>query len=590
MLARFLGSLPRRIWRELRARGAAKCMANGARLQQSGDYAGACREYERVLESDPDNVDAHYLLGVNHARCKRHETALEHLLKAGSLKPDFVDVHIDLGNVHWLLRDSPAAEASYRKALSLAPNAALAHFNLAGLLRELGRRDQGLEHLRQAHLFAPDRVDVLWNLVSSLVEREHYTEAVEVAEAAARRIPGSYEIQRSLGFAYLKAYALTEAVACYDKALCMRADDAELHTRRAIALQDLGRLAEAFASYDRALEICPGFPLAKFHRAVAYLLAGDYARGWIDYETRLISEDRPRRRISYPRWDGAPLADRAILVHGEGGLGDEIMFASCLPEVIAAAKRCVIECAPKLEGIFRRSFPGATVYAASPDRSVPALVAAGGFDVEVAIGSLPLFLRRSRAEFSRHSGYLKADPERIEFWRNRLEKLGPGLKVGISWRGGTHITRKPLRSIELVHWMPILCSAGTRFISLQYPDAGSTLRELKLHHGVEVMHWQEAIDDYDETAALVCALDLVISVCTSVIHRGGALGRPVWVMAPYSPEWRYGIDGESMPWYPSVRVFRQPAYGQWNPMIITVADDLRRRIADLHGQPGAWRA
>jgi hypothetical protein len=202
------------------------------------------------------------------------------------------------------------------------------------------------------------------------------------------------------------------------------------------------------------------------------------------------------------------------------------------------------------------------------------------------MGSVPQYLRQTYADFPRHSGYLKADPERVQRWRERLAALGGGLKVGISWQGGAVKTRRAVRSLALAQWLPILRAAGARFVNLQYTDCSGEIAEFKAASGIELVDWPEVREDYEDTAALVSALDLVISVCTAVIHLGGALGKPVWVMAPYSPEWRYGIAGEEMPWYPSVRVFRQPRYGEWEPVIERVADELQRR-AGTPAQVGA---
>jgi hypothetical protein len=253
------------------------------------------------------------------------------------------------------------------------------------------------------------------------------------------------------------------------------------------------------------------------------------------------------------------------------------MFASCLSGVVEATGHCIIECEPRLLNLFRRSFPAATVFASTPDRSLPQEVAAREVDAVIPAGSIPRLQRKSVADFPGHRGYLRADPQRVDRWRERLAQLGPGLKVGISWRGGVRKTRRALRSIPLDRWLPILGAPGTRFVSLQYTaGADAEIAQLRAQSGNAIEHWAEAVDDYDETAALLAALDLTISVCTAVIHLGGALGRPVWVMAPYSPEWRYGFTGDTMPWYPSVKVFRQPAFGEWGPVTSSVAAELRR--------------
>jgi hypothetical protein len=307
------------------------------------------------------------------------------------------------------------------------------------------------------------------------------------------------------------------------------------------------------------------------------MLRGEFADGWRAYELRLLSEGRIPRKFPCPRWRGEPLEGKTILVHAEQGLGDEIMFASCVPDLLAAGARCVIDCHPKLGTLFARSFPQALVHTGLQDDDVAWLAAYPAPDYETPAGSLPLHLRAHPEAFPRHAGYLAADPEKVARWRERLAGLGAGLKVGISWRGGTPGTRAPLRSLTLPQLDPILQTGGTRFVSLQYGTQPAEVEAFQARLGARFVHWQEALDDYDETAALVCALDLVVSVCTAVVHLSGALGRPAWVMTPFSPEWRYGHAGETMIWYPSVRLFRQPGLGAWPPVIDAVAGALEQR-------------
>ncbi len=520
--------------RRARARGR---LARALALARAGEPVAAA-ELERVLALDPGNADA----------------------------------WLELGNVLYLQGDAGRAETCYRRALALAPEWPAARLNLGRVLRESGRNDEAIVHLRRAWAGEPGREGALRQLVGALLEADHLERALAVARAQAGRTPQDFEAQLLLGFVHAKRHEPLAALECYERARRIRPEDAEVYDLRASALLELGRLDEALADFDRALALRPDFPLARFHRALARLLVGDFARGWEDYELRRSSGDFAPHPASAPAWDGSALAGRTILVRREQGLGDEIMFASMLPEIVAAAGACILECEPRLRGLFARSFPRATVFAALPDRGLPPPIARLRADVEVAAGSLGRFLRRHRSDFPRHGGYLAADPARVAAWRERLAALGPGLKVGISWTGGLRRTRRALRSIPLAELAPVLEVPGVRFVSVQYTEgAADEAAAFAARHGVPIAHWPEAIADYDETAALVVALDLVLSVCTSVVHLAGALGRPAWVMVPVGPEWRYGFRDDAMVWYPSVRLFRQRAYRDWQPVIAEVA-------------------
>jgi tetratricopeptide (TPR) repeat protein len=549
-------------------------LQQGFRSQRVGDEADAEKLYRRALEIDPASVDAHYLLGVLLGQRGQLQEAAVLLQRAVAAKSDFADAHAALGNVYSLQQNKQAAAASYQEAIRLDPQNASAHSNLGLIYQSHNQHEAALRCFARAHELAPELSVALKNLTLEWIALEQFEHALSHLHELLRERPDAYEALTCLGFVLQKMHRPDAALGYYQRARAQNNSDAELLNNLGIVLQDLGRLDEAIECYDKAIALKPGFELALFHRSLAYLLRHDFARGWTDYDLRLLSIDQPRRPAVYPRWDGGDLSQRRILVYAEQGLGDEIMFSSCLPQVIAASCHSVVECSPKLERLFRRSFPVATVYATTAARDFPQLVSDAGVDLQIAMGSLPRYLRRAYADFPRHSGYLQADPERVQLWRERLAALGPGLKIGISWQGGTLKSRRPLRSLPLARWLPILRAPGVSFVNLQYTDSSQELAELKATTGIEVVDWREVRDDYEHTAALVAALDLVISVCTAVIHLAGALGRPVWVMAPYSPEWRYGIAGEKMPWYPSVLVFRQPRYGEWEPVIARVAHRL----------------
>lgn len=547
------------------------------RLQQEGDLSGALEACQDVLSRHPRHARAHFELGKMHGQSGDLDSAFYHLQQTVTLAPEFGDAHAALGNVYGLKGDKEAAEACYRAALKLNPDLPEAHYNLALFLKRPGCYAEALRHLEQVAALAPDFIDAAKERALCLIHLARYGEAEGLLGRELARYPDTAALHVCMGLVCHKTYRLTEALACYETAQRLGHIDAEFYMNFGAVLQDLGRIDEALGWYDRAIASQPDPRLRRmpiFQRALIRLLTGDFS-AWPDYEIRLEDEELPRRDRTFPCWTGEDLAGRTVLVRGEQGLGDEIMFASCLPEVISRAKHCVIECAPKLESMFRRSFPAATVYAAAAGHQPLVGAANPDVDCEVPIGSLPLYFRRQAADFPQHRGYLQADCARVNYWKQRLASLGPGIKVGISWRGGSLQTRSPLRSIPLEQWSPILRTDGVQFISLQYDASGDELDRFRADCGIDVKHWPDAIADYDETAALASALDLTISVCTAVIHLGGALGRPVWVMAPHSPEWRYGFAGETMHWYPSVRIFRQPAFGEWTPVIAEVEQALR---------------
>lgn len=479
-------------------------------------------------------------------------------------------------------RDIPGAELLFEKAVSLDPGAPLPHAKLALLLTGSRRIDRALQHYRAAQRHAPLTGEFLESFVRSLIATGAYEEAEAAAHEAVRIDPSRFESWFSAGLASLACHHYGQALKELDRALEIRPASADAHGNRGIALQYLGRLPDACAAYEAALAAEPDHALARFHRSLALLMTGDYANGWPEYETRLLNLPSSSHHDSFPRWDGRGAAGLRILVHGEQGLGDEIMFASCLPDLIEAGARCVVECRPALERLFRRSFPQATIYAAQPGKQLPETVRSADIDCAVPIGSLPLYYRRSATDFPQHRGYVRAEAERVLHWRERLLHLNGPLTVGISWKGGTYVSRTDQRSIALEEWLPIFRIPGVRFVSLQYTEgAAEEVRALRERHGVDLVHWPEAIDDYDETAALVSALDVTITVCTAIAHLAGALGRPLWVMAPTNPEWRYGFSGDTMVWYPSARVFRQTRPGHWSEVIASVSLELQQQPANV---------
>jgi len=471
--------------------------------------------------------------------------------------------------------DFPGAERHLSAAVEHAPGLPEAHFHLGIALARQQRYEEAADCFVLATHFRPDFAEAHFQLGLAEFHRDRFDEALASFRRATELRPGYADAHCNLGYLlYKHLEQLDEAEEHLRRALALDPASIDARTNLAMVLDHRGATDEALAMYDRILEVAPGDPEVRLNRALIRLMRADYAQGWPDYEARRSVQRQ--RAFPYPEWDGSSLAGRTILVHAEQGLGDEIMFASCLGEVIARAGHCVVECHRKLEKLFRRSFPGATVHGAlQTDADLAWLDRMPKIDCKIGIGSLPLHFRRSLADFPRHTGYLKADATRVADWRARLDALGRGPKIGISWRGGAKKTRRHVRSIPLEQWGPLLAVPGVHFVSLQYTDCRAEIGAVESASGIRVHHWRDAIDEYDETAALVAALDLVISVQTAVVHLAGALGKPVWALVSASPEWRYQKSGESLPWYPSVRLLRQSTPGDWQ----AVVNEARERLA-----------
>lgn len=524
-----------------------------------------------------------YHLGVEQFKAGEFARAEQHLKEAIGHKHGLAEAHFYLGLIYRTQTLLDDAGDELLLATAFKPDFAEAWFYLGVIALDHHDYDDAINNFSAALRIRPDYAEVYNSLGMLCMQRKQFREAAAHFRRATELKPRFALAYSNLAHVMLREYFDPDAAYGYvRKALELDPQLVGAHVNLAVILQFQGRCEEALAASARALELSPDAAETLMVRAYAQLMLGRFEQGWRDFEARKSTLPTFKvRKFPYPEWDGSPPAGRRMLVYHEQGLGDEIMFASCFPDLLALGAQGVIECSYKLERLFRRSFPAATILVADQARPDMAyLRALPPFDWQVAAGSLPRYFRRSWGDFPQHNGYLTAAPERIEYWRARLRALGPGRKIGLSWRGGRYHTNQTRRSLDPGQLRPLLQVPDTVFVSLQYDACRDELARLREQHGIEVIHWQEAIDDYDETAALVAALDLVVSVQTAVIHLAGALGKAVWVMVPSTPEWRYMARGERIPWYPSARIFRQAADTDWRPVVSAVRDEL----AAWHGE------
>lgn len=556
-----------RVWPELESAVAAFNQRN---------YPEVIAKCRIALVREPRSAQANHLCGRALIELDRHAEATAYLNAAATADPALAEAHSDLALVMLKAGDYHAAERHCRQAVTVQPKEPRYRVHLAEILESTGRDKEALDELLIAQEYAPEQVDVLQQLILKLDQLGMYTEALHIAERSHVELGETFETCFFLAYARYSTGDLQGAVDVGRKAISFRKDVPGIYVTLGSALLSLGKIEEAAASYKRALKVLPDYPDAMFHLGMLNLMRGRYRDGWTGFEYRFKIRRAIRRRCE-PRWNGTSLHGRTIHVMREQGIGDDIMYSSCFPQLINDAKHCYIECEPRLEKLLVRSFPRATFIPIVDNAIKDEVLRRDDFDVRIFSASVPGYLRNSVRDFPRHQGYLRADAGRTEFWQERLAALGDGLKVGISWRGGTVYTNRKRRTLTLDILHPLLAQPGVQWVNLQYGERAAEIAGFKSAHGIEITDWPEAIDgDYDETAALVSGLDLVISVCTSVIHLGGALGCPVWVMVPHAPEWRYGVEGEAMPWYPTVRLFRQTGAGSWDAVIKGVGEALSR--------------
>ena len=393
-----------------------------------------------------------------------------------------------------------------------------------------------------------------------------------------------FEAWNNLGNCYKMVNKDEDAKMCWNKALEIKDmhpnDYADIHNNIATLYINSGNPVEGMQYVEKALELCPDHVDANWNKALLLLEQGKYGEGFDRYEWGVKTGHRVLRTYGkeIPIWDGSP--GKKVIVWGEQGIGDEILFASMFPDMQKICRAVIFDCHPRLVKIFKESFPDINVYGTRKDAYINWPVDHPDIDARISIAELGKYFRRELKDFPQHNGYLKASQDRITHYRQKLAKLGDRPKIGISWTGGYVKTRKDWRSIPLEKWEPIL-KKDADFISLQYtPEAYNSIAEVEEKFNVKIHHWPSAVtegirEEYHETAALVSALDLIITVNTAIHHLAGALGKRVWTLTPKGKAWRYySPDGKSFPWYPSARCIEQPEIMEWDSVMNQVADKL----------------
>ena len=516
-------------------------LARGLAFHERGELSSAEKIYRELIAQDAANAVALHLLGVLLIQTQRAEGGVALIDRALAINPSDVQALYNRGNALAGLRRFEEALASFERAVLIKPDYAEAHNNRGNVLLELKRPADALASYDKALAIAPHYADAHNNRANAL---------------------------KALG-------RLDDALASYDRALAVAPRFAEALYNRGASLQDLGRWSEALASYDRALALKPQHADARYNRALLALLQSNFAAGWADYESRWDREGAPKRKLtaSFPAWRGEDIAGKKIVVYDEQGLGDVIQFSRYLTKLAEAGAEATFLVRPSLLRLMETLPPEGGV------RPLESLPPTETFDYQCALMSLPLAFQTQLESAPAATPYLRAEPQRVAKWKERIGE--DGFRAGIAWQGQKAGKIDVGRSFALAEFFALSHIPGMRLISLQKNDGVEQLSRLPEGMIVETLG-----DDYDagndaflDAAAVMDNLDLVITSDTSIAHLAGALGRPVWVALQHIPDWRWLSERPDSPWYPTMRLFRQQAPGDWTSVFSQIADALRALLA-----------
>lgn len=570
-------------------------LANTYLAQRRFENAIHCCRHAIALA--PRTVAAHFIMGKALYRLGRLDAAADCLRQTVALQPDHSTALRGLGAVERDRKRFKEAVAAFEKVVELSPQNPLSQYELSAALIDDRQYDRALEVSERALALKPDYLEAHFSRGTALLGLERYDEAIRQLEQVASAKPNIAKVVWNLGIACCRAQRFNEGIAHCRRAVALEPNSPESHNYLGTALHATGRIDEAIGHYLEALRLNPdhvdslanlgaahyrlGRPEAaiasfrqtlaidpqhvdgRFHLSLALLLTGQLPEGFAEYEWRWKhrSFGNPHRRLKQTMWDGSPFADRTLLIHIEQGLGDALQFSRYVPLAAARGVSTVAETKPELLRLMKNTYPNISWVAVNKKR--PA------FDIFIPLMSLPRIFGTTLETIPPQSPPLSPDSEIVDRWRARMP-LEAGFNVGLAWAGNKTHDDDRNRSLPLTALAPLASVEGVRLFSLQKGEAAAQIKE----SGLSLTDWTGEFEDLAETAGLIANLDLVITVDTSIAHLAGGMGKPVWTLIPFAPDWRWLQHREDTPWYPSMRLFRQPAIGDWSSVIERVKESL----------------
>jgi len=546
----------------------------------AGQDGPAVEHFAQAIRLEPENGDYYSDLALVLSRMGEKDAAITGLRAAIHLKPVNPTSHNNLGAELRSKGQFVEAVACFGKALSLQPDYVEAHYNMGCALRDIGKPDLALAPLEKARALSPTTPEIHLSLGNTLRDLGRPDDAILCLLEAIRLKPDYVKAHNNLGAIYYDLDRIEEALARHREALAIDPQCAASHSNLGVVLQRMGRPDLAAHAYREAIRLDPQTTEAPNNLAMALLLQGDYAQGWRLHEKRWLS--RPLklgvRAFEQPMWTG-DLEPKRLLIHAEQGLGDTLQFCRYLP-LIDPRHEIVFEVQAPLVDLMRQ-LPGVGAVVARGE-SLP------DFDAHCPIMSLPFVFGTTLDTIPSQTPYLRADPVKVAGWANRLEPAR-GLKVGVVWAGGARPNQPELeptnrrRSMTLSALAPLAKAAGVSFVSLQKGPPASEAHAPP--PGMSLFDFTDDLNDFTDTAALVETLDLVISVDTAVAHLAAAMGKPVWLLNRFDTCWRWLMNRDDSPWYPTLRLFRQPAPGDWDAVAMDIAAALQQAVDIFEGRP-----
>jgi tetratricopeptide (TPR) repeat protein len=567
---------------------------------QNGQHDQAEQRYRQVLQQHPQHPDALHLLGVLALQCGQPEQAVALLQQARQHKPSAPSIHVHLGNAFSHLGQLPEAAACYQEALQLQPESAEAHNNLANLLQQQQQLTAAIAHYQAALRLQPDYAEAHFNLGRVRQTQGEYAAAMSHYQEALRLQPTLAAAHNNLGTVWQQYGEHAKARTHFQEALRLQPHFAAAHTNLSIALQAQGQsqaavlhsqearrlqpdcatsaynlgnafqehhaLEAAIAAYQDAIRQHPEHAEAHWNLALTLLLAGRLREGWSEYEWRFRRPGITYPSLPQPRWDGSPFPDKTLLVWAEQGMGDTLFLARYLPMVKARGGRVLLACQPELHRLLQGCMDVDTLLPCQPEK-----LAETPYAYQIPLLSLPGLFHTALETIPADIPYIVPDPELVHQWHTRLGHT-ECLRIGLVWAGNPQHPNDARRSCPLSALTPLAALPRVAWFSLQKGAAATMSPPV----GMQLTNLGNDLQDFADTAAVLANLDLVITVDTAVAHLAGAMGRPVWTLLPFTPDWRWLLARDDSPWYPGMRLWRQSAPGDWESVYQRIAQAVQQ--------------